>query len=134
MSEQHSALWTGRHASRYVTVGTSGQALLDLTASMLDKPDRVAERQGGVPALFKDAGDDPFYRPRLQPEERARRTLKVGSSFRKRLSALLIFPPESLDFGRSASDMTGSGTFMDVMVYLQAGNHERPSILQPDEL
>ena len=46
-------------------------------------------------------------------------TLKVGSSFKKRLRARLILPPESRDLGRRASDMTGSGTFIDVMLYLQ---------------
>lgn len=50
-------------------------------------------------------------------------TLKVGSSFKKRLRARLIFPPESRDLGRRASDMTGSGTFMDVMLYLQHCHH-----------
>ena len=44
--------------------------------------------------------------------------MNVGSSFWKRLSALEKFPAASRDFGRMARLMTGSGTFMDVIVYL----------------
>ena len=46
----------------------------------------------------------------------------------KRLRALLKLAVESLDLGDTASDMTGSGTFMDVMVYL-LGTQWSPPVL-----
>ena len=47
-------------------------------------------------------------------------TLKVGSSLVNRLRALLKLPLASLDFAMMASDMTGCGTFMGSMEYLES--------------
>ena len=52
-------------------------------------------------------------------------TLKVGSSLVKRFSALLKLAVASRDLGVTARDMTGSGTFMLVIVYLRRGLHQR---------
>ena len=51
------------------------------------------------------------------------RTLKVGSSFWNRLRALEKLPEASRVFGMMARLITGSGMFMDVMVYLSASKH-----------
>ena len=48
------------------------------------------------------------------------RTLKVGSSFWNLLRALEKLPEASRVFGIMARLITGSGMFIDVMVYLSA--------------
>lgn len=47
--------------------------------------------------------------------------MKVGSSLWNRLSALEKLPAASRVLGRMARLITGSGTFMDVIVYLHSG-------------